>query len=107
MAEKIYLPADKVFQACAHEPYQTNKDLLDSKNLPGFTYFRTFTDYKPHDEEDHIFMITRISDGKDFGAHHQVSSYYGTPSFTPVNGAVEFVEMVKKVRTVTYYGPAD
>jgi hypothetical protein len=105
MTETITLPVDAVNKAFDDELHELRRT-VESVNLPGFTDFDAAdisTDVN-HGRVEALFLITRIEDGKVFGAKYDnpvVDYEYAETPFYKGFGDVTFTEVIKKTRTIT------
>lgn len=108
MAETIMIA-----NAIANEAFDNyNRDpRVEIPDIPGFKNAETHFNRKNADSGriPALFIITRMSDGKEFAANYTESAddnFYAESPFYPKNeGETEFREVIKKTRIITeeYY----
>lgn len=81
----------------------TDRELVQ---IPGFNNPETYSDPRKADSGriPSIFMITRMSDGKIFGASFDEAAddnFYAESPFLPTEGETAFSEIQKKTRVIT------
>lgn len=103
MREIVTFSTEAVNKAFNDE--KNNLNGKQSVNLPGFTDLKVYRDEIRGDSEvtPCLFLITRISDGKVFGASYNDSVYsYSSNIFMSV-APIEFIEVSRRAIIIDHY----
>lgn len=110
MTETIIIPTDAANRAFEDEELNGHGNRAENPHLPGFNYVEIYGDIRTARSGRYtaLFIVTRMSDGKKFGAPFTESAddnWAAENPFRSHDNKTEFSEVIQKTRTITeeYY----